>query len=263
MIENALATEFIRSATSGRTTPPILTCESDSEPELELFCKLSQDCEQGVVHLAREVIAACLAADLGLPVPQPYLVTLSEEFVRSVTSSEVRNRMQNSSPICFGSTKAPAQFSTWLKENRITTAMQATAASIFLFDGIIQNADRREVNPNCLSRGEDIRIFDHDLCFATGLLLGWQPPWVEGSLENLRQSGSHIFFRDLVGQNVDFEPMKAAWRGLSDHRIEEYVADIPKEWSAAKGDVQAAVDLIRDARDRIDECVTEIRRVLT
>src|SRR5262249_26198574 len=31
---------------------------------------------------------------------------------------------------------------------------------------IIQNPDRRTENPNCLVRGESIRIFDHDLAFG-------------------------------------------------------------------------------------------------
>ena len=50
-----------------------MLCEADTDHPLELFCKLSAGCDQGVTSLAREVVAACLAADLGLPVPIPYL----------------------------------------------------------------------------------------------------------------------------------------------------------------------------------------------
>lgn len=74
MIERATLLRVDRKATSGRTGPLIAECETEGGETVEVFCKLSAGCEEGVVHLAREVVAACLAADLGLPVPKPYLV---------------------------------------------------------------------------------------------------------------------------------------------------------------------------------------------
>lgn len=40
------------------------------------------------------------------------------------------------------------------------------AAEVFLFDAIIVNADRRPANPNCLTSGNEIAIFDHELSFS-------------------------------------------------------------------------------------------------
>ncbi|WP_366869521.1 HipA family kinase [uncultured Roseobacter sp.] len=263
MIEYATAAEFIRPTEVGRTGPAIISCQSNSNDQLELFCKFSDGCDEGVVNLAREVVAACLAADLNLPVPKPYLVEVSEEFISLVPDDQTRGRMERSSRLCFGSSKAPNQFSTWPSEGRVTETMRPIAAAVLLFDGIVQNVDRRESNPNCLSRGNELRIIDHELCFATRLLLGWTPPWLTGGFDSLRKPGNHMFFKGLFGSQIDYTPIKVAWKDLSNERIDEYEAAIPTDWSAAKSDVESAVDLIRKARDHIDDCVAEMRRVLS
>lgn len=262
MIERIFASEFIRSASSGRTTPAILSCESDHAGIVEVFCKLSSGFEEGAIHLMREAVAACLAADLGLPVPKPYLVHLTPEFVAGVGDEDARTRMERSSSLSFASTRVPSQFSAWTEGHAIDNHMRQVAAAVFLFDGIIQNSDRRTINPNCLVRGSELRIFDHDLCFANKHLLGWRAPWLDGGLEHFRTAGAHIFFKGLKGTEIDYGPLQAAWSALSNQRLDEYVESVPAEWPDVEEDLQSAIDLIRQSRDRIDDCIAEMRRVL-
>ena len=61
---------------------------------------------------------------------------------------------------------------------------------------------------------------------------------------------------------IDFDPIRTVWAGLSDGRIAEYGSVIPNEWSGAAGVVDSALSLIRDARDNIDACLAEVKRVL-
>ncbi|WP_170787102.1 HipA family kinase [Ruegeria lacuscaerulensis] len=262
MIDYVTAVEYLRAATSGRTSPAIVLCENQNEYDLEVFCKMSDRCELGVKHLAREVIAAYLAADLGLPVPKPYLVELTREFIQSVPDVEMRDRMAKSCHICFGSTNVPTQFSVWPRGGEVTKEMLSTAASVFVFDAITQNSDRRDTNPNCLTKGDELRIIDHELCFSHGLVLFWTPPWMTGGLEDLRQSGNHIFYKHLAGREIDFTPITNAWRALSDTRIDSYEEAIPEEWEAASDEVKSSLQLIKDARDHIDDCLVEVQRVL-
>ena len=74
MLGRVTAVEVIREAKSGRTRPVLMLCETDTDGAIEVFCKLSAGCFEDVTSLAREVVAACLAIDLNLPVPTPYLV---------------------------------------------------------------------------------------------------------------------------------------------------------------------------------------------
>jgi hypothetical protein len=264
MIDSTNAIEFISAAGSGRTSPAITLCEGKGDDDLELFCKLSDKCEEGVVHLAREAIAACLAADLGLPIPKPYYVEVTDEFIETVIDPAMRQRFKESCKVGFGSTKVPEQFSSWPTASRAAPNMIDKVAEIFLFDGIIQNGDRRVSNPNCLVRGDDLRLIDHDLCFTHKQLIVWTPPWQTGGMELLKQTGpdQHVFYTSLAGKSPSFSRIKSAWSALSDTHINGYQSAIPPEWSAANAAVATAVDLIKDARDHIDDCIAEARRVI-
>lgn len=144
--------------------------------------------------------------------------------------------------------------------------MLPMAAGIFVFDGIIQNPDRRSVNPNCLVRGDELRIFDHELAFSHDLpRIGqpWTRPWVLGGLKSLETNGNHIFRAGLKGRSIDFGSIRAAWQGLSDAHIADYEGELPAEWTDVARAAASAAKLIRDARDNIDAVLQEVKRVLS
>jgi hypothetical protein len=250
---------------TGRTGPLLLGCVPVDDPAvdpIEVVVKFSAGCDQGVVNLAREVVAACLARDLGLPVPIPYLVELPPEFVETISDQEIKPRVAISIPLAFGSRLVIPQYNAWVEANRIRASMIPTAAAIFVFDALTQNADRRVSNPNCLVKGDELRIFDHELAFAHGLLLGWLPPWVAGGLNSLETPGAHIFRDGLRGKPIDYEQIKRQWAGLSEERLTAYRESVPAEWPGAGAVVDQALDLVRAARNNIDGCLDEVRRVL-
>lgn len=266
MLERVTAAEYVAAPGNGRTRPTHLVCEMPDGSTIELMTKLSAGCEQGVVHLARELVAACLAGDLGLPIPRPWLVEIPPAFADIIPDAERQAMFRASVPVAFGSTMITGQYGTWMAGTRITDAMVPTAAAIFTFDMIIGNADRAIGNANCLVRGDAIRIFDHELCFADVLLLPSlrpPPPWTLGALKLFETPGAHIFRTGLIGRTVDWSSIGERWRGLSDVRLSAYENAIPPEWAAAKMQISAALTLIRDARDHIEGCLTEIERVLT
>ena len=84
-----------------------------------------------------------------------------------------------------------------------------------------------------------------------------------GGLQSLVNPGAHIF-RDKLRQEVlNFDRIRAAWAALSDRRIEGYASCLPSEWAVAQAEVADAISLIKDARDHIDGCLNEIRRILS
>ncbi len=263
MLERVTAQEYVRPSRNGRTRPLLLVCTNAAGDEVELYAKVSARCDEGAVNLAREAIAACLAGDLGLPVLQPYLVELPAVWIASVPDAALRADLTASSPVAFGSRVAGPQFGAWHGGVTLHDDMVAKALAIFTFDAIIQNYDRRAENPNCLERGTQLRVIDHELAFMHRLILGWRPPWTPGALEGLTVPGRHIFLAGLRKQNLDFAPVRAAWSTLSDGRIDLYAASLPTVWAKAASDATDAIRLIKDARDNIDACLTEIQRVLT
>lgn len=262
MLRRITPIQYDRPTTQGRTEPSFITCECVDGSTVEVVAKFSAGCDQREISLAREVVAACLAGDLGLPIPEPFLIDVPPEWAETVPDAARRARIQGSSTVAFGSKHAGSGFSAWNPGNQISELMLPSAAAIFTFDAIIQNPDRRSDNPNCLVRGDNLRIFDHELAFSHGVIIGWQPPWQLGGLKPLETNGNHIFRAGLKGRQIDFAGIRAAWAGLSDARIREYEEALPQEWSGAAVAVASATKLIRDARDNIDACLTEVIRVL-
>ena len=263
MISRVTADEVVRQADAGRTEPIIVLCEAETDQPLEVFCKLSTSCFEGVVSLAREVVAACLAADLRLPVPTPYLVEIPPDLALAVKDDNIANRLQNSSPVGFGSEKIKNQRGIWTAGTRIAEAMVPAALGAMVFDAIIDNPDRRPSNPNCLVSGDEFHLIDHELAFLrTAGLLDWQPPWHAGALQRLDAVDGHIFASGLKRRRLDFALIRAVWSAISDERLSEYRNAIPPEWEEALPAVDEALGQIRDARDNFDGVIAEIERVL-
>ena len=263
MLDRVTADEVIRQAKSGRTKPVLMRCEAETDRPIEVFCKLSAGCFEGVASLAREVVAACLAADLKLPVPTPYLVEIPSALASVVMDPGIAKRLQASSSVGFGSTKVENQFSVWTTGNRVTEAMLPSALGALVFDAVIENVDRRASNPNCLVARDNFRLIDHELAFPPmSGLLDWQPPWKLGGLRWLNQADGHIFCQQLKKRPLDFRPLQALWLAISDTRLLEYRDAIPPEWNEALPAVDEALDRARNTRGNIDGVITEIRRVL-
>ena len=162
MLGRVTAGEVIREAKSGRTRPVLMLCEADTDGAVEVFCKLSAGCFEGVTNLAREVVAACLATDLNLPVPTPCLVEIPSALASAVTDPDIAERLGTSSPVGFGSAKVENQFNVWTSGNSVTDVMLPSALGALVFDAVIDNADRKPSNPNCLvSRTTNSRSLRH------------------------------------------------------------------------------------------------------
>lgn len=262
MLKRVSPIQYDRPATRGRTGPLFITCEAADGSIVEMVAKFSGGCDQGNINLAREVIGACLAGDLGLPVPEPFLIDVPPQWAATVPASETA-KVQRSSPVAFGSRAITGQLSVWTPGNTISDIMLPMAAGIFVFDGIIQNPDRRSDNPNCLVRGDELRIFDHELAFSHGLVLGWTPPWAIGGLKPMETNGNHIFRAGLKGRSIDYGAIHVAWAGLSDAQIADYERALPAEWTDVASAAASATKLIRDARDNIDAVLEEVKRVLS
>ena len=257
------AVEVIREARSGRTKPVLVLCEDDTDEATEVFCKLSAGCFEDVTSLAREVVAACLAIDLNLPVPTPYLVEIPSTLASVVTVPDIAERLGASSPVGFGSANVGNQFSVWTSGSRVSESMLPSALGAFVFDAVIDNADRKPSNPNCLVAGERLRLIDHELAFpSTAGLPGWRPPWQAGALSWLDRVDGHLFCRDLKVRNLDFGPLRRLWSAISDDRLLAYQQAVPPEWDAAHAAVQEALERVRNARDNLDGVIAETRRVL-
>lgn len=266
MIRIAEIETFHDEAEYGRTRPLRVSVRSDDGERHEAFLKLSARIEVGVEGLSNEVLAACVAGDLGLPIPEPFLVTLSKEWIASVPDLAVRTALAASAGVAFASKAAGRQWQLWRRGDQMTTARQQTALEIFAFDAFIANDDRKFAHnkPNCLVRGDQFRIIDHEAAFCLKLkLFPKVEPWRPLYLASWTQPDDHIFGAKLLGRPaLDFPVVKGKWKALSDARLGQFRKALPAEWSASKDAVDLALAHIAKVRDQIEECVDEVKRAL-
>lgn len=264
MLKLITAIRFDRRMTSGKTWPCLLAGVSTDGQEVEVVAKFSAGCERKVGGLVAEAIGAMLAADLDLPVPEPYLVEFDTDLANMLPGheAELAARLRASVPMAFGLAKLPPGFAVLPKDKAIPQSLRAQAAEIFAFDALVQNPDRRPENPNCLLDGRSFAIFDHELAFLTEGVIGWQPPWKPGGLDIYKGTNRHIFFSSLQGKNLDFSRIEGAWRAISDARLCEYRQSLPITWSDGRATAENALSYIAQVRENIVSALAEVRRVL-
>lgn len=264
MLDAVRAIRFDRRTTAGRTQPCLVAATRvESGAEVEAFAKFSANCDRQNGNLVAEAIAAFLARDLDLPVPEPLLVEFDEDFVTAVRDHDyvLAGQMHESSRAAFGSRKLPPSFSAWPAGKTIPRHLRQQASEIFAFDMLIQNADRRRERPNCLSNGESFAIIDHEMAFLIDGIIGWRPPWNVGSLAGVSQG--HLFYAELRGRELHLERLLGAWQAVNAHRLAEYAAALPPIWTDAdNGVTTSSLVYLAQLVENIEPALDEVARVL-
>ena len=264
MLGRAIPVQFNGAAKGGLTCPAWMTCRDENGDLIELVAKVSVNCTRAVTSLAAEAVAAMLAEDLKLPIPQSYVVRLCPKWLEKFGDPAWVALALRSSPAAFGLRAVGPGYQNWHVGSRLNKRTVQVAAEILVFDVLVGNSDRRDDNPNCLVRGDDIRIIDHELTFPDDRLrAGWRPVWSTRGLETLEIPGAHIYRRNIDTRKIDWDAIRTRWRNLSDEKLFGYAVQIPPEWAATVPLVNRAVAWIKDVRDHIDDCIVEIKRTLS
>jgi hypothetical protein len=270
MLTPVTAICFHKPMGGGKTAPSLVSCLQEDGSVMELVVKFSAGCEGGVGSLLREAFAALMAADLDLPVPEPFLVKVEADFVATIPETDDRHRLtkgyaNKSIGWNFGSKKLPAGFSRILTGRTIPQSLMPVAAEILAFDTFIANFDRTVENPNCQSNGREFAIFDHELTFRTDGVLFWKAPWEKdginfpkGQPDRLR----HAFLDELRGSNPDFRRLAGAFDVLTDTRLDEYQSALPKEWIGDGGDIERILSYVRGLKQNIDLAILNLGEAL-
>lgn len=177
MISYAAAVRYDGESGAGRNKPLRVVVETDDGIEHEVFLKPSGRPELSVTGLANEALAACIAGKVGLPVCRPFFVELSPVWIASIPDVALREVLERSSPIGFGSTAAGVGWRQWSAEDVLTSSRRKMALEIFAFDAFLENPDRKPSNPNLLVKGDEFRVIDHELALFVRGLFPPPRPW--------------------------------------------------------------------------------------
>jgi hypothetical protein len=227
------AARFIRPMKVGRTGPMLLGCEDEKSRSYEVVVKLRGK-EMSAKSQLAELVAAQLADDLGLDVPTAAAVDIPIGFEAIVADPVAAAAIKASPGLNFGSVHLGTSFTLWPNGRTPIGAMRDRAAAVFAFDALVQNPDRRAINPNLWARSDTVGVFDHEQAFAFLYLtiLGNPPkPWVAADQTmGFRFLEQHVFYPDLRGGTIDLDGFEERLGKLTKKRIDCLFVDVPKEW---------------------------------
>ena len=227
-LELLTASRFEKVMGSGLTQPCLLVCENEAGEEVEVVAKLRSHPQIMPGGLLAEAVASLLALDLDLPVQTPYRIAIERAFADTVPDAGLRAVFQKSEGLNFGCAKWAPGCTIWPRDKTPSRDMKQSLMEVFAFDGLIQNPDRRQTNPNCAFLGNDLVLFDHESAFSQFMDIVPVVPWEACGLGFLKD---HIFFHALRGGNLALERFQGALEAIGEARIDDYIQSIPAEWS--------------------------------
>ncbi len=265
MLSAATAVRFDRVMSKGKTQPCLLACTLENGDEVELIAKFAAGCELKERALVAEAVTAMLAADLDLPVPEPFVIQLSPEFIETISDTGTAEKAQAGPSACFGSKKLPPGFAIYPVEKPLPRTLILTAGEIFAFDHFIANPDRTVANPNLLFNGREFAIYDHELAFFTEGVLGYHAPWEEGGAQfpqGLPAAVRHVFLEELRGEEMDLNRLSGAFDIITDGRLEEYRQALPEGWVGDGASADRILGYIRELKEKLPLAIDQLVQAL-
>lgn len=262
MLSTVYASRYIKKMGSGRNLPCLIECEREDGSTVEVVVKYSCTLFEKEKNLAIEAIVAMLAADLGLPVAEPFVVQLSEDFIQTVNEAPIASNLSNSCRQAFGSALLTGGATAWLQGQTVAPGQSQLAAEIAVFDQIIINSDRLPRNPNLLFRDNTLLMIDHELSLGLNQVLFWREPWVDGGLSDLEGRERHIFARPYFETPVtSLERFDAAWQSLPPTRFKDYLTALPSSWVYDETKLQEILNYLMDVQRNIGSITKNALRV--
>jgi hypothetical protein len=214
------ATRYVTPLREGGSLPAII--EADDQ---RLYVLKFRGAGQGVKALVAELIAATLAKELSLNVPEPVLVELDGTLGRNERDSEIRELLLQSGGLNVGFEYLAGALT---YEPLAGPPLEVQLASdIVWFDALVMNVDRTVKNPNLLWWRGALWLIDH------GASLYFQHDWgsaLERAASLFSQVKHHVLL-PLAG-GLDAAHARLSSR-LPGEAFERAVASVPAEWLGA------------------------------
>ncbi|HWQ90492.1 MAG TPA: HipA family kinase [Clostridia bacterium] len=258
------ASQFIRPMGTGRTRPLLLGAEDGDGKGFEVVVKLRGPEVSAKTQIA-ELVAAPLADLLAIDVPQAAVVNVPPGF-EEIVPSQHAPAIRASTGANFGSIHLGQSFTTWAVGRVPVGVQRDQAAAIFAFDLLLQNPDRRAVNPNLWTRSDRLGVYDHEQAFSFLHLpiIGGPPrPWViADQAVGFRFMHQHVFYPSLRGGRLDLGPFESKLAALSNEAIEALLKPVPAEWRDGHDLCQGISHYLREAREEKTTLLNFVKHLL-
>jgi hypothetical protein len=238
----------------------LATCMGIAGDDFDVVIKLNGALDFKTRGAVFELAASMMASTLGIDCPRPFLVSLSSEFVELVASKEPTRApaLRQSAGLNFGSEHF-RDAAIWADGEPLGGSMVFDALQIFCFDGLIQNPDRSEGNPNLFTRGETLTAIDHEMAFSfIGSVLRSSSPWEMDGGDYMER---HALRRSLRGKVLDWPAWRKALNKLDERFFDDLEECVPRAWNGTS-DIAAIKEHVFKVRAHTDQFELALQRRL-
>lgn len=219
---------------SGDSKPLGVNCTKIIDgTEVSCVVKLRADLPYQEHSCAREAIGSMIACFLGIRIPQPFVVHISEEFAHSLVDDEIEARCLRSTGENFGSKTIEKDYFPF---SYVTKDRYQEALEIFSFDALIQNSDRTNVKNNLYQNSRGFTIIDHEKAFPFtkpfGLIGGFPEPYdlIDPRFNFLRE---HLVYKYIRKEpSLNFEEIQEKVDALNESIIDTMISRLPESWQS-------------------------------
>lgn len=184
----------------------------------------------------RELLAAWIAAEMDIWTPEPVVIYIEEAFIDTVPPA-LQEALRRKSPGWNFGTRYLAANVSLQPSTELPPVLFQTAARIFAFDLMLQNADRRSEKPNAFLANERIYVYDHELAFGFLVMLPMfanPEPWIL-SQTDVAAAKNHLFYPMLCGNKaVDWEAALSSFSQLTPPFWQRANDLLPETWKDAQ-----------------------------
>lgn len=244
----------------GQSRAVVLVGRSDEGEAIECIAKLNSRLKNPPTEHLFEWLGCAIGKVLGITVPTPFQVEITEDFANSIGDGEVRRDAVNSIGTLFGCSEFDnaTQFS---PEAPLRGAdLIQSAAELIAFDIFIHNADRRLTNHNLLVRRSEFVAFDHGDAFTFLVPVLFAPDPCEDPCESIVEQ--HVLRQALKGIPLPLQDFYDALSGLTDEVFEEIRAATPAEWQTgpAAGKLSEIINVLCMRRDAVRKWLPKVEQ---
>lgn len=178
----------------------------------------------------RELLAAFIAKELDIPVAEPVVINLGNDFADLPGDAALKQRFYKSMGLNFGTRHVGVGFQVFALLSSFPVKLLAQAQDLIAFDLLIQNPDRTKEKPNMLTDGTHLVAIDHELAFSFDKIL-FAPVNLWQQTGDLRRWINELVLLSAVkGLAYNFDDFSMRMDNLNDHFWERAEELIPVPW---------------------------------
>lgn len=240
---------------NGCTKPYYVTCDED------IYIVKFKENPQGLRVLINEYVCAEIGTIIGLPLPSPALIRVSEDFVRHNNQElSIHIGAEITPGIHFGTKKVKKAYPITNSDMLKFAKNNDIIPDIILFDQLVCNRDRDSNGGNLLfdATKKEIVVIDHTHVFDLGSI------WTNTDLDQRIDQeftafdASGYVYRKFVpfirGNNPFYASLQRMAR-LKESDLWNIINGIPIEWGVTIQEKESLMRYIFDRLTRIEECL--------